>query len=402
MKKIYNLIFGIFIFLTPVCTFAYPNTLTFQYDYLNFDIDVQKSWIDYEDIYTFDGSEVILLTEEIPKGVKLEQRISWDKEEIKKNLDMVIGTKINRESGKVTISKSDSGNIEFDGVGLTGRKLDSELAAEMTIEALENNVSLIQLPVEETNPRVAVRGLGLRKSGIRGLIAIGESDYSRSPANRRHNIRKGLEKFNGHIIKKDEEFSFNKILGPVNDRTGFLKELTILGARTLPAFGGGLCQVSTTSFRGAWIAGFPISSRRNHSYAVRYYFPIGTDATIFPPWTDLKFINDTSGSVLIQTYYEDSKAYFIYYGSKPKNKQVELIGPFVWDRKAPPPPKTNMTTEIPPGDTRIVSNLVPGMKSIWYRYIENSNDETLKEEFYSDYEPRGKIEEIGIDPYLVD
>ncbi|MBT3834651.1 hypothetical protein HOF56_00200 [Candidatus Peribacteria bacterium] len=400
MKKFCNLIFGIFIFLTPVCTFAYPNKITFQHDYLNFEIEPQKSWLEYKDVYIFDESEVILLTEEIPKGVKLEKRISWNKEEIKKTLDAVIGSKINRDSGKVTINESDSGEIEFEGVGLTGRSLNSELASEMTIEALENNVSLVQLPVEKSNPRVAVRSLELRKSGIRELVAIGESDYYGSPLNRRHNIRKGLEKFNGEIINRKEEFSFNKILGPVNDKTGFLKELTIMGARTLPAFGGGLCQVSTTAFRGAWIAGFPISKRRNHSYAVRYYFPIGTDATIFPPWTDLKFINDTSGDILIQTHYEDSKAYFIYYGTKPKKRNTELIGPFVWDIKKPPPSRTDMTTEIPPGETRIVSRKVPGMKSIWYRFVKSSDEEILKEEFYSDYEARPEVEEIGIDPYL--
>jgi vancomycin resistance protein YoaR len=81
-----------------------------------------------------------------------------------------------------------------------------------------------------------------------------------------------------------------------------LPELVIKKEGTVPEFGGGLCQVSSTAFRAAMNGGLPITQRRNHAYAVQYYAPQGTDATIYPGVVDLKFINDTPGDILIWAF----------------------------------------------------------------------------------------------------
>jgi vancomycin resistance protein YoaR len=109
------------------------------------------------------------------------------------------------------------------------------------------------------------------------------------------------------LLLPGEIFSFNSHLGPVDGAHGFLKELVIKPEGTLPEFGGGLCQVSTTAYRGALYAGLPIVERSPHSYAVGYYSQIGghgIDATIYPGAHDLRFKNDTPGSLLLQAYTE--------------------------------------------------------------------------------------------------
>src|SRR6185369_10179137 len=116
------------------------------------------------------------------------------------------------------------------------------------------------------------------------------SNFKGSPKNRRHNITVGVEKMKGVIVPQGAEFSFNEHLGPVDGEHGFLPELVIKKNGTVPEFGGGLCQVSSTTFRAAMTAGLPITQRRNHAYAVQYYSPQGTDATIYPGSADLKFI----------------------------------------------------------------------------------------------------------------
>ena len=69
--------------------------------------------------------------------------------------------------------------------------------------------------------------------------------------------------------------------------------------------GGGVCQVSTTLFRASDTnAGLPAVEREVHAYRVSYYeqdMGPGYDATVFFPSTDLKFVNDTAGHILIQT-----------------------------------------------------------------------------------------------------
>lgn len=392
---------GVTLFFLPFTALAVPADLHFQYMEHVFTLKPQKSWRETIEVPSFRGTQLSFAEgEKIPAGVVMQPKVIWNMEKIAAAIDATIGSAINRERGHVRIFKDEKGKIAFEGLGLTGRKLDLEQTIALTMIALDNDIPLVQLVVEETDPEVVVEDEDLKEQGIRELVAIGESDYTGSPNNRRHNIGVGLARFNGHIIPKGEEFSFNEVLGHVNQSTGYRPELTIVGEKTLPEFGGGLCQVSTTAYRGVWRAGFPITERRNHSYAVRYYFPPGTDATIYPPATDIRFANDTEGSLLIQTHAEDSHAYFFYYGTKPKERSVELVGPFTWDPIAPPPDKTEYTTEIPAGETRIVSKPVPGMKAAWYRYVKDEDEEREPEEFLSYYEARPFFEEIGVDALM--
>ncbi|MFA5273610.1 MAG: VanW family protein, partial [Candidatus Peribacter sp.] len=235
----------------------------------------------------------------------------------------------------------------------------------------------------------------------REVVSVGESDFSGSPKARRHNIVVGLSKFNGTLIPQGAIFSFNETLGPVNGATGYLKELVIMGDKTLPDYGGGLCQVGTTFYRGVWEYGFPILARRNHSFAVHYYSPQGTDATIYPPYTDIKFRNDSPGALLLQTFVENDHAFFVFYGTR-DDRSSEVIGPYTWGSTPPPPDKIEYTTEIPAGTTRKVGERVPGIKAMWWRIVSWKGAET-EEPVVSVYEARPRFDQIGVEatsPFL--
>jgi vancomycin resistance protein YoaR len=225
---------------------------------------------------------------------------------------------------------------------------------------LRSSDSNITLPVVTSSPTNKLSDTN--PLGINELVATGESDFKGSPKNRIHNVTVGAEKFNGLIIDKGEEFSFNKYLGDVDGEHGFLPELVIKATGTVPEFGGGLCQVSSTAFRAAMNAGLPITARRNHSYAVSYYAPQGTDATIYPGVQDMKFINDTNGPLLIRTRIEGTKLYFDYYGTK-DDRAVAFEGPVQYDRQ------TN-----------------GALKATWTRHV-TKNGETITQVFKSNYQP---------------
>ncbi len=373
---------------------AYPELL-FRHDHHLFAVQSTAAWRKTEKVWLYNGTEISVQQDDViglPVGLKKSERTMWNEESIAKALDEQIASTFDRSRGEVTISKED-GAVVFDGVGLIGRSVDIDHATKLTIEALEARVHDIHLPVTLEQPRIDVLDAELRDQGIYEVISIGESDYSGSPLARKSNIATGLSKFNGHVIPQGETFSFNQTLGPVNASTGYQKELVILGEKTLPEYGGGLCQVSTTAYRGLWEYGFPIAARRNHSFAVRYYSPQGTDATIYPPYTDMKFVNDSPGSILIQTYHEEDHAYFIYYGRQ-DNRDSEVIGPYVWDAKPPPPDRVEYTKEIPVGTERIAGRAVPGMQAAWFRVINVAEEETV-EPFYSFYEARPNFTQIG-------
>ena len=382
-------------------------TLTYRYRHFLFTLtasDMQQ-WQGEEEIWTYHGKEITPPASFLvdgdrvpppPEGFARTTKITWDTDAIAATIAEKIASHIDQPAGSVEISRSQTGAILFRGIGFPGRTVDTKVAALLTVEALKQGATDIMLPVLETQPTVTVLSKELRDMGIRELVTIGESTFYGSTKNRIHNIKTGLNRFSGHLIARGETFSFVKVLGPVDATTGYRKELTIKGEKTLPDYGGGLCQVSTTAYRGVWEYGFPITQRKNHSYAVSYYAPQGTDATVYPPNVDIKFLNDSPGAILIQTAIdtEHLKASFLYYGTK-DNRESDVIGPFVWGRTEAPPPRTEETTEIPPGTTRKVGEAVPGLHAAWFRTIRRDGQEKT-EGVYSIYEARPLFTQIGV------
>lgn len=188
----------------------------------------------------------------------------------------------------------------------------------------------IQLKINKIQPKITTDSIN--SLGITTILAKGTSNFSGSPNSRIHNIKIGIAKFNGILIKPDEEFSFNKILGEVGPEQGYKPELVIKKDKTIPEYGGGLCQVSTTMFRAAVNAGLEITQRYPHAFPVKYYNPQGFDATIYPPFPDLKFINNTPKHILIQTKINGYELIFEIYGTNDTRK-VEIDGPYQYDIK---------------------------------------------------------------------
>lgn len=166
--------------------------------------------------------------------------------------------------------------------------------------------------------------------GIKELISEGVTYFPGSPPNRLQNVRTGMSKFNGILLKPDQIFSFGEYLGEVGPEQGYAPGLIILGDHEEKAYGGGLCQVSSTAYRAALLAGLPILQRTNHAFAISYYtapFGVpGVDATIYYPQVDMKFKNDTGHYILIQTEMVGTTLTFRFYGTKTKSGVIR--GPF--------------------------------------------------------------------------
>lgn len=213
-----------------------------------------------------------------------------------------------------------------------GRKLNTPATVERITQAVAHGATEAAVTVTVTTP-VVTDVTDIKDFGITTLLATGESDFAGSPANRRHNISVGTSRYHGVLVAPGAEFSFNDLLGPVDRAHGYKPELVIKANVTVPEFGGGLCQVSTTAFRAAMHAGLPIIERRNHSYAVRYYGIPGFDATIYPGHTDLRFTNDTPGYLLIQARVEGTRLVFELWGTN-DGRTVAVTGPVTYDRQA--------------------------------------------------------------------
>ncbi len=211
-----------------------------------------------------------------------------------------------------------------------GMKLDQAGSVTAIQKALDTTGSERTVALPTAVAKAEINEDTLNNLGIKELISEGTTYFPGSPSTRLINVRAGASKMNGVLIKPGETWSFDEALGPIGPETGYVPELVILNNHEEKQYGGGLCQVSSTAYRAALLAGLPIVQRQNHSFAISYYtapFGVpGVDATIYPPDVDLKFTNDTGSYILIQTIMKGTTLTFQYYGTKTKSGVIR--GPF--------------------------------------------------------------------------
>jgi vancomycin resistance protein YoaR len=278
-----------------------------------------------------------------------------------------------------------------------------ELTKTQIINEANNQIDLI---VEISEPEISLGNTN--ELGISEMIGSGWSDFSGSPSNRRHNISVGANSLHGIIIAPGEEFSLIKTLGDIDAQNGYKPELVIKNNETIPEYGGGLCQVGTTIFRTALQSGLEITARRNHSYRVGYYEPAGTDATIYDPWPDFKFLNDTENHILIQTQLQGNDLEFQIWGTSDGRKvsfegnntvsNLKNLKPTIFNITSPGPAKIIETTELEPGEKKRTEYAHNGADAVFYRHITKSDGEEIKETYSSHYVPWQEVFLLGIDP----
>ncbi|MFA5155677.1 MAG: VanW family protein [Patescibacteria group bacterium] len=248
--------------------------------------------------------------------------------------------------------------------GADGRAVDLAATAAAITDGLLSGRHEVDLIIKTTTNEALKLDSQLN---IKEIVGSGHSVFTGSPANRRHNIAVGAAALHGLLIKPGEEFSLVEALGDISDKTGYLPELVIKGNKTVPEFGGGLCQIGTTVFRTALASGLPITERRNHSYRVSYYEPAGTDATIYSPRPDLRFINDTGNYLLIQARLLKNDLYFDFWGVK-DGRAVTTTAPVIYNIVKPEPTKIIETDDLAPGQKKCTESSHNGADA-YFDYI---------------------------------
>lgn len=193
----------------------------------------------------------------------------------------------------------------------TGLVVDVDASVKAINEALLRGEHTVPLVVVEDQPRVSSAATGA-ELGITELLWAETSYFYGSSAERIQNIQAASASFHGVLVAPGEVFSMGATMGDVSLENGFAEALIIYGGRTIKGVGGGVCQVSTTLFRAAFFAGFPIVERYSHAYRVSYYEMnasggidprlAGLDATVYFPLVDFKFKNDSPYWLLMETY----------------------------------------------------------------------------------------------------
>jgi vancomycin resistance protein YoaR len=306
------------------------------------------------------------------------------------------------EESKFTM---EDGKLQEFRSGASGQMLNIDKTIEAiaaVMSARENNAigatSTVALIVENQEPKLKLSDVN--NLGITSIIGIGTSTFRDSHSNRIKNIAHAVARLNGTIIAPGEEFSTTRYAGPFTLENGYLPEEVIKGAEIKKEVGGGMCQIGTTMFRMAMNSGMSITQRSNHSLVVSYYAdPVngnpGTDAAIYEPILDLKFMNDTGNYLLIETKidYKKQMLTFTLWG-KPDGRYGYYSHPLVSRWIPVGDPQTTYTTTLAPGVTKCQNAFRGAVASFTYTRF-TSTTEKIERVFTSSYRALPKICVVG-------
>lgn len=211
-----------------------------------------------------------------------------------KNADPIDIEKIYREIYK----ESKDAYIEEDPFKLHVEEdgLDFAISMEEAKKIISEEKDSYEIPLKIDKAKVKTEDLGdkLFKETLSKFTTI----YDAGNTSRGTNIAIAARTINNTVILPGETFSYNKILGNTTKEKGYQLGTAYVGGKVVPAYGGGICQVSTTLYNAAIYANLEIVERYNHSYSVSYVSG-SRDATVSYGGRDFKFKNSRTYPIKI-------------------------------------------------------------------------------------------------------
>ena len=170
----------------------------------------------------------------------------------------------------------------------------------------------------------------------------------------------------------------------------------IINGELKTGLGGGICQVSTTVFNAAYEAGLSITDRTNHALYISHY-PLGRDATVNYPDTDLRFVNDTKHWLLLRTFVGSSSLTVALYGAPQHRRVASEVSPLVVNGE--PPVKRVSDPNLPVGQTAVEESGQPSRSTSVRRRVYSAGGKLLYDHtWYSSYVAEPRVIRVGTKP----
>lgn len=289
--------------------------------------------------------------------------------------------------------RAQRGEIVFiphkNGVELATEKMFSQLLNELS-KWPEKSLKL-EVKLQHVLPEKSMSNIILK--GIREEISSKQTLFDPSAENRVHNIKLAVEKIDAFMIVPGEVFSFNEIVGETSLADGFKEAPVIIDDQLVPAAGGGVCQVSSTLYNAALLAGLEIKERHNHGLTVNY-LPPGYDAAVAYDYLDLKFKNDKPYNILIHMWVLRDKLNAKLFGTDNNSLEILLIDNII--EIISPPVKYITEKDKPSGYREIQQWGKPGYIVETIRVFYENEKERDREYISKDYyAPKPEIIVVG-------
>jgi len=209
---------------------------------------------------------------------------------------------------------------------VVGARFDESAVRAAFLAALTSrsrSAMIAMVPVPPTVTTAMAQGWGVKEE-----ISTFTTGFTANPP-RINNIRIAAGTLNGTLIRPGAQFSLNGRLGPRTPAKGYQQAPVINGGRLEKDYGGGVSQVSTTTFNAAFFAGVRIERHTPHAFYISRY-PEGREATVSWPDVDQVWTNDTGFGILIKAQVSANDVTVAFFGTK------------VWDVEAVKGPRRNV------------------------------------------------------------
>jgi vancomycin resistance protein YoaR len=221
--------------------------------------------------------------------------------------------------------------------GFEGRDLkvfppvNGQVVTEDDVRAALERVSgdLISVPYREITAPAATE---LPELTLTGEFA---TPYDVSDTDRNVNLALAAAAVHGRVLEPGETYSFNRDAGERTLEKGYRYANVVVGDHLEPGLAGGICQVTTTLFDAAAMAGLDFPEIHAHGIPVDYA-PPGTDAAVAWDYLDLKIRNSFDSPVVFGAWVEDGQVVVRVFG-KPLDRTYTLEPKVV--ATYPDPPK---------------------------------------------------------------
>jgi len=358
---------------------------------------------DVWDIAPAEIGQFVVLREDAAKTGAVAVSMDLDRGRLVPWLDETFRPRVDRDpvdalvgwnQGPVSIEPS------VDGIRLRPSSLADEIATSFTGEH-----RTVQVPVNVVPPTVDSDNLAAL--GLTTLLARGASNYAGSTYDRSTNIAVGTSLMNGTLVPPGGMFSFNGAIGEITEDKGYVEAKVIQAERIGKDIGGGICQVSTTVFRAALLAGMPIGQWWPHTYRISYYerdgWGPGYDASILQlgddpsQWGDFTFRNPTDAWLLVESWATGAEVVVNLYG--PELALDAQLSETETGKTIPIDPDLEVVNEdLDPGTIEHTELPEEGLEVWFVRDVYDANGVLVESrKFYTLFHSRGNVWQVSPD-----
>jgi len=213
------------------------------------------------------------------------------------------------------------------------------------------------------------------------------TNFSIWKRNRSRNIEMVASHFEGIVIQPGEILSFDAITGPRTEAQGYYLAPMYIRSRIELSPAGGACQVSTTIYNAALLAGLEIVERAPHSRPCSYV-PYGRDATVAWGAVDLKFRNNLDHPIILHQEVDRTSSgtiTFEIFGHPDDRVYVEIGNAYSWIGRTESMTTYIVDTSLAPGEEVVEDSGTSGIhQRAWRIWYDEEGNELYREDLNND------------------